>query len=37
MNPEIPNGNTIFVLSKDGIDDHIKDLGAVCWITDIER
>jgi predicted metal-dependent peptidase len=36
-NPEIPNGNTIFVLSKDGIDDYIKDLGAVCRITDIER
>jgi len=36
-NPELPPGNTIFVLSKKGTDHIVKDYGAVCWITDIEE
>jgi predicted metal-dependent peptidase len=35
-NPNMPNGNIIFVLSKDGSDEILKDHGAVCKLTDIE-
>jgi len=35
--PEVPQGNVIFVLTKNGIDDHIKHLGAVCRLTDTEE
>ena len=34
--PVVPDGNVIFVLSKGGSDENIKNLGTVCWITDEE-
>ena len=34
--PKIPEGNVIFVLSKQGSDSIVKNYGSVCNITDID-
>ncbi len=36
-NPKVPNGNIIFVLTKNGEDSIIKDYGAVCRISDTDE
>lgn len=36
-NPSVPEGNIIFVLTKTGSDEHIKNLGAICRLSDIEE
>lgn len=36
-NPVVPSGSVIFVLTKNGTDKHIKDLGVVCRLSDIEE
>lgn len=35
--PEVPDGNIIFVLTAKGNDEHIKSLGAICRLTDVEN
>jgi predicted metal-dependent peptidase len=34
--PTTPEGKVIFVLTKNGTDKHIKELGEVCWLDDKE-
>ena len=35
--PRVPQGNIIFVLTKNGRDDIVKKYGAVCRVSDIEE
>ena len=34
--PELPSGNILFILSKNGSDSVVKEYGPVCKITDVE-
>lgn len=35
--PIVPEGNVIFVLTKTGSDEYLKNLGAVCRLSDVEE
>jgi predicted metal-dependent peptidase len=35
--PEVPEGTNIFVLTKKGIDNIVKNYGIVCRISDIDE
>lgn len=36
-NPTLPDGNFIFVLTKDGCDDIVKKYGPVCRLSDVNE